>query len=150
MDARAQLDSFIDKFAPEVAADARYALAFLSARFPTATQIVYDNYNALAIGFGSGDKASDAVLSIAVYPKYATLFLLNGVNLPDPEGLLEGSGSRVRHIKLRPVSKIETPEVNALIDTVVAAAEPPLPADGKGQLIIKSVSPKQRPRRPGG
>lgn len=148
MDARAQLDSFIDKFSPEVAADTRHALAFLAARFPTATQIVYDNYNALAIGFGSGEKASGAILSIAVYPKYATLFLLNGVGLPDPEGLLEGSGSRVRHIKLRPVSRIETPGVNALIDAAIAAAEPPLPATGKGQLIIKSVSVKQRRRRP--
>ena len=148
MDARAQLDSFIDKFTPAVAADARRALAFLSARFPTATQIVYDNYNALAIGFGASDKTSDAILSIAVYPKYATLFLLNGVDLADPEGLLEGSGTRVRHVKLRPISLLESAEVNALIDAAVAAADRALPAAGKGPLIIKSVSAKQRPRRP--
>ena len=54
MDAEAQLDSFLDRYTPEVAADARQALAFMRARLPTATQMVYDNYNALVIGFSAG------------------------------------------------------------------------------------------------
>ena len=102
MDAQAQLDRFIDRFTPEVAANARQALAFMRARLPTATRLVYDNYNALVVGFGAGQRASDIIFSIALYPRYVTLFFARGVELPDPNGLLEGSGRGVRHVKLRP------------------------------------------------
>ena len=116
MERQAQLDSFIDRYTPEVAADARHALAFMRARLPTATRMVYDNYNALVVGFGAGPKVGDIIFSIAVYPRYVTLFFARGVELPDPKGLLEGSGKGVRHVKLRPVSLLESPEVGALIE----------------------------------
>jgi hypothetical protein len=149
MDAEAQLDSFMARYSLEVAADARQALLFLQARLPTALRLVYDNYNALVIGFASGDKASDAFLSIALYPKYVRLFFLRGVDLEDPDQLLEGSGAQVRSVKLAPASLIEEPEVGALIDAAVANTWP-LPGSGEGALIIKSISPNQRPRRPAG
>ncbi len=145
MDARVRLEAFIERFSPEVATDARRAIAFLSARLPTATQLVYDNYNALVVGFAPSERASQAILSIALYPKYVRIFFLRGVDLPDPHGLLEGAGSRVRSIKLQPISRIETPEVGSLIDFAVADV---LPSSGKGALIIKSISARQRPRRP--
>lgn len=147
MDAQSQLDGFLDRYAPEVAADGRRALAFLTARLPTATRLVYDNYNALVIGFGTSEKVGDIILSIALYPRYVTLFFLKGVGLPDPEGLLEGSGSQVRGVRVDPISKLESPGIAALIDAAVAGAKP-LPETGAGPLIIKSVSAKQRPRRP--
>ena len=68
MNAETQLDSFMAKYSAEVVADARHALDFLQDRLPTALRLVYDNYNALVIGFASGEKASDAFLSIALYP----------------------------------------------------------------------------------
>lgn len=148
MDAQAQLDIFIDRYAPEVAAEARRALAFLTGRMPTAFRLVYDNYNALVIGFASGEKASDAFLSIALYPKYVRLFFLRGIELPDPQRLLEGEGAQVRSIKLNPASLIENAAVGYLIDAAAARAMPPLPESGQGPLIIKSISAKQRPRRP--
>jgi hypothetical protein len=142
-----QLELFLDKYSPAVADDARHALAFLQERLPTATRLVYDNYNALVVGFGPSEKASEAILSIAVYPAYVSLFLLNGAKLDDPNGLLEGHGAKVRHIKLRPVSRIESAEVLALIGSAVAKAHVPLPHSGDAPLIVKSISPRQRPRR---
>ena len=148
MDAQAQLDSFVDRYMPRVAADARRALAVLMARMPTATRLVYDNYNALVIGFGTSEKVGDIILSVALYPRYVTLFFLRGTALPDPQGLLDGSGSTVRSVRLDPIARLDAPEVTALIDAAVAAK--PLPAAGEGALIIKSISAKQRPRRPKG
>jgi hypothetical protein len=49
---------------------------------------VYRNYNALVVGFCVGDRASSGLFSIAVYPRYVTLFFLKGAALPDPNGLL--------------------------------------------------------------
>jgi hypothetical protein len=147
LDAQAQLDDFIDRYSVEVGTAARSALAFLDKRLPTATRLVYDNYNALVVGFSTSKKVGDIILSIALYPRYVTLFFLRGVGLPDPHGLLEGSGSQVRGVRLQPISRLETRGVGALIDAAVARAAP-LPASGRGPLIIKSISAKQRPRRP--
>jgi hypothetical protein len=147
VDAQGQLERFIDKYSPEVAADARRALAFLNRRLPTAKRLAYDNYNALVVGFGASEKVGEIILSIALYPRWVTLFFLRGVDLPDPDGLLEGSGSQVRGVRLQPISRLQTREVEKLIDAAVAQAAL-LPAAGDGPLIIKSVSVKQRPRRP--
>jgi len=147
MDSPAQLEGFITRYSPEIAADARRALAFLAGRLPTATRLVYDNYNALVVAFGASQKVGDIILSIALYPRWVTLFFMNGVDLPDPRGLLEGSGSQVRGVRLQPLSRLETAGVGELIDAAVAQARP-LPTTGEGPLMIKSISAKQRPRRP--
>ena len=147
MDAVGQLSAFVDRYSPDVARDARHALSFLEARLPTATRLVYDNFNALVVGFGPSDKASQAILSIALYPNYVRLFFLRGIDLPDPEGVLEGEGSQVRSLKLKPVSRIHTSAVGALIDAALANAYP-MSETGEGRLIIKSIAAKQRPRRP--
>jgi hypothetical protein len=141
-----QLDAMIDRFMPEVAAVARAAIAAMTARFPGAQRLVYDNYNALAIGFGPNEKTRQILLSIALYPRWASLFLTNGPSLPDPEGLLEGAGSTVRHVKLSP-GKIAHPAVRALVDAAAASAAVPIDPAVEGRTIIKSISAKQRPRR---
>ena len=146
MDAQAQLDGFIDKYSPEVAADARALLARLKIRLPGARILVYDNYNALAIGFGASEKVRDILLSIALYPRWVSLFLTNGPTLPDPAGLLEGEGGTVRHIKLIG-DRLDDPAVWTLLDAAAANVTVPIDPAGQERLIIKSISAKQRPRR---
>jgi hypothetical protein len=68
-----RLRSFLAKFEPRVAASARLALARLRKKLPGAVEIVYDNYNALAIGFGPSDRASEVIFSIAVFPRWVSL-----------------------------------------------------------------------------
>jgi hypothetical protein len=144
-----QLDSFIERFTPDIAKQARAAVKIMRARLPTANVLVYDNYNALAIGFGPGERTSDAIFSIAVYPRWVSLFFLqSGAKLKDAKGLLEGSGNQARHIKLTGPAQLEDRDVLALMNAALKLAQTPLPASGKGKLIIKSISPKQRPRRP--
>jgi hypothetical protein len=110
--------------------------------------MVYDNYNALAIGFGASGRVSKAVLSLAVFPRWVTLCFLFGADLPDPDNLLAGKGSRVRHIRLADPDLLDDPRVQALIDEAAARSEPPFDPAAEQQLLIKSVSAKQRPRRP--
>jgi hypothetical protein len=54
----------------------------------------------------------------------------------------------VRNIRLETVDTLDRPEVAALMKVALERAKAPLPPDGRHQLIIKSVSAKQRPRRP--
>jgi len=144
---RQQLARFLGKYDRAIAASARAALTRLRQRIPGAQVLVYDNYNALAVGFGPSERASEAVLSIAVYPRWVTLFFLKGARLPDAKKILKGSGSRVRHVVLENPAHLESPEVQRLIAAALDAARPPIDPAAPGKLIIKSISAKQRPRR---
>jgi hypothetical protein len=148
MDAAAQLDSFLDKFTPELAAHARAVLARMRARVPGAVQLVYDNYNALAVGFSANEKVSGVVFSVAVYPRWVSLFFFVGPSLPDPIGLLKGTGTTVRHIVVKDLALLDSAGVQALISEGLARAMPPINPAQPARLIIKSVAAKQRPRRP--
>lgn len=142
-----QLDGFIDKFTPDIAMTIRRAVAMVSARLPGATILVYDNYNALAIAFGASEKRQSIICSVAGYPRWVSLFLSNGPTLPDPEALLEGEGNTLRHVKLIG-DRMNSPAVAALIDAALASVATPIDPAGEGRLVIKSVSAKQRARRP--
>ncbi len=143
-----QLDGFIAKFSPEIAAMTQAVLQKMRKRYPTAQVLVYDNYNALAIGFGPSEKAGEAIFSIAVYPKWVSLFFLQAKGVPDPEGLLKGSGNVARHVVLGSPGDLDVPAIMAMMEAAVEVAKTPLVETGKGRLVIKSVSAKQRPRRP--
>ena len=145
----AQLAGFLAKFTPAVAALARAALVTMRKRLPGAIELVYDNYNALAIGFAPTERASDAVFSIAVFPRRPILcFLQTGAQLPDPDGLLEGDGKQVRHIPLASPGVLDTPAVRALMKEALARADVPFDRRAKHRIVIKSISAKQRPRVP--
>lgn len=148
--AEAQLESFIVKYEPQVADLARAARAVMRRRFPTALELVYDNYNFLAVGYCSSERASDCVVSLAVGPRGVSLSFYYGASLPDPTDRLMGSGNQNRFVRLDTAEMLTEPAVEALIAAAAAQAKLPMPADGEGRLIIKSVSAKQRPRRPGG
>ena len=143
-----QLAGFIAKFDPSIARLVRAARVVLRKRFfPTAIELVYDNYNALAVGFGSSERMSEIIVSLAIYPRGVSLYFLYGAHLPDPQHILEGSGNQGRFIRLDDLSVLDKPAVKALLLAAIKEAEP-LPVTGRGYIVIKSVSAKQRPRRP--
>jgi hypothetical protein len=143
-----RLAGFIARYTPEIAALAEDVLARMRARLPGAVEMVYDNYNALAIGFGPTERASEAIFSIALFPRWVSLFFLQGANLPDPKRLLKGKGTKARHIVLKSAADLDEPAVQELIGRALECAERPMDPAGAGRLVIKSVSAKQRPRRP--
>jgi hypothetical protein len=141
-----QLASFIVRFSPPIAAQARVARARLRRLLPGAIEMVYDNYHALAIGFSPTERPSDAVLSLVIYPKRVSICFIQGKHLPDPDHLLVGDGNQVRFIRLDPQAAIlDTPPLRALISEAIAFGDTPF--TGKRQLVIRSISRKQRPRR---
>jgi hypothetical protein len=149
MTPKRSLDSLLAKYEPSIAKAGRETLAAMRKLLPGANELVYDNYNALAVGFAPTERASDAVMSIALYPRWVSLFFLRGQALVDPAKRLSGSGSRVRHIVLRSgAATLAEPAVRDLIRQAIAQADPALPRSGKGKIIIKSISARQRPRRP--
>jgi hypothetical protein len=145
-----QLDEFLAKFTPEVTETAKQALRKMRTRLPGAIELIYDNYNALAIGFSPTECASDAIFSIALYPRWVSLFfLMNGARLRDPERYLQGSGRKVRHIVLESAAMLDDPAVRELMAQALELSPKQIDTSQARRLIVKSVSAKQRPRRPG-
>ena len=114
---------------------------------PVAIELVYDSYNALAIGFGPSERASEVIFSLAVYPRWVTLFFLQGTKIADPEKLLCGTGNQVRHIRLTDPHLLLSPAVRALMLDALKMSRVPLSALARHRIVIKSISAKQRPRR---
>jgi len=146
-DAEEQVQSFIAKFDPQnqkLIGDVRKALR---KRFPTAYELVYDNYNFFVIGFSPTERPTDAILSMACSINGVSLaFPYCGTKLPDPNKVLRGSGTSNRSVHLDSAATLARPEVADLIDAAVAICKP-LPPSGRSSVIIRSISAKQRPRR---
>jgi hypothetical protein len=145
--AEEQLEAFIDKFDLGNAALIRSARKALRKRLPFANELVYDNYNFFVIGYGSTERPSDCIVSIAAAANGVGLSFYYGATLPDPHKLLLGSGSQNRFIRIESAATLRRPQVEELIAAAIAQAKTPMPANGRGKLIIRSISEKQRPRR---
>jgi hypothetical protein len=143
-----QVADFIARYTPAMADAITACRRKLCARVPRGFELVYDNYNALAIGYAYADHAAASLVSIAGYPRWVTLFFLYGKDLPDPDGLLQGQGARVRSIRLASPDDLDKPAVRRLLELALAphaadfAAAPPL------ATVVKAVSAKRRERRP--
>lgn len=142
-----QLSAFMEPYAPAIRKTARAALTKLRAQIPGATEMVYDTFNALVIGFGPNERASEAIVSIALYPKWVNLYFLDGATLPDPNTLLQGRGNRVRTLRVEDPAVLDRPEVKALVAAAVANADSPFERRRSRRLLIKAIAARRRPRR---
>ena len=142
-----QLSEFVARFDPAIAKLIRECRAAMQKRFPTANELVYDNYNFFVIGYCATERPSDCVASLAANSKGIGLSFYYGSTLADPHQILQGSGSQNRFVRLEGAVTLNRPEVEELLAAAAAQADPPFPQVGGGKLIIRSVSGKQRPRR---
>jgi len=145
--AEKQLKSFIEKFEPKHQTLIRAVRKALRKRFPTANEFVYDNYNFFVIAYGPTERPSECIVSMFAAANGVGMCFLRGASLADPARILRGSGNQTRSIRLESANVLVRPEVEALIAAAVTQSRAPLPASGRGKLIIRSVSAKQRPRR---
>ena len=96
-----QLAAFMEPYTPDVQKTARAALKKLRAQMPGATEMVYDTFNALVIGFAPGrPRHRKPSCRLASIPSWVNLYFLDGAFLHDPESMLKGSGNRVRTLRL--------------------------------------------------
>jgi hypothetical protein len=142
-----QLAGFIAKFSAEDQRLIRAVRRALRARMPGAHELVYDNYNFFVIGYSPTERPSDAIISITARAGAVGLCFLRGAALRDPQGILQGAGNQTRFIRLESASVLSHPDVESLLAEAIARSKAPLPARGRGTLIIRSISRKQRPRQ---
>jgi hypothetical protein len=145
--AEKRVDGFIVKFEPRHQRLIRAVRKALRRRFPTAYELAYDNYNFFVLGYGPTERPSDCIVSMCAGANGVGLCFIRGASLPDPNKILLGSGNQTRFIRVESVDVLARPEVEALISAAAALTKKPMRTSGRVELIIRSVSAKQRPRR---
>jgi len=139
-----QVKGLIARYEPKYQRLIRSVRNALHKRFPSADELVYDYPNALVIAWSPTERGSDAVVSISAGAEGLRLVFTQGATLPDPKKILLGSGKQTRFIRVESPRTLIRPEVEALIRGAIHRATIPLRRGGRGKLVIKSSSAKQR------
>jgi hypothetical protein len=113
---------------------------------------IYDAYSAVAIGYGFSDRLSDGVFHIAVYASAVNLGFNDGATLDDPLGILEGTGKRIRHIKIKKQADLARPEIRVYVRRALKNARDDArklgevaPQKAVGVVsTVKAIYPKKR------
>ena len=92
-------DKFLEGSSPEVTAIARALRPAVLDAFPNAIEW-FDPGNGL-LAFGSRRSMRDLWFAIVPHTSHVNLQLVDGVDLPNPDGRIEGTGKRARHVKVR-------------------------------------------------
>lgn len=87
-------------------------------------------------------------MSLALAPSWVSLCFLKGARLPDPKRLLRGTGKVVRTIRLTGAAHLDDPDVERFLALAIGGARPAFPGHGLPRTVIRSISAKQRSRRP--
>ena len=110
----ASLDDFLAGYPPEIRELVLQTRILILTVIPDAVEIIDPPSKIIAYGYGP--KYSELICAIAPYPRYINLIFSRGVELPDPEMLLHGTGKRARHLKISHISDIEASGSKALLE----------------------------------
>lgn len=143
----AQLRSYIARLEPEHQKLVRAVRAALRKRFPTANELAYDYGHSLVISYSPTDRGIDAIVALTARDTGLTLHFNQGPQLPDPKGLLLGSGKQTRFVPVEAAKRLAHPDITALITAAAEQARIPLAPTGKGSLVVKETAAKKRSQR---
>jgi hypothetical protein len=142
--AEAQLRTLIARFTPEHLRLIGAMRRWLRKRLPTAHEVVYEYRDCFVISYSPNERGYEGVLAIRAGGNGVKLYFNRGKELSDPSKLLQGSGSQTRSINLEGASTLVRPEVACLIDEAIARNRVPFALAGRGSVIIRSASARQR------
>src|SRR5579864_2515575 len=118
--AEVELRALIAKFAPAHLRLVGAMRRSLRQRLPTAHEVVYEYRDCFVISYSPSERGYEGVLAIRASANDVRLYFNRGKELPDPEKLLQGSGTQARWIKLEAASTLARPPVARLIEEAIA------------------------------
>jgi len=145
--AEAQMRAGIAKFAPAHLRLVGAMRRSLRKRLPTAHEVVYEYRDCFVVSYSPSEHGYEGVLAIRADTDGVKLYFNGGKELPDPEKLLHGSGNQTRSVNVEGASTLARPAVARLIDEAIARNRVPFALAGRGSVVIRSSSAKQRQRR---
>src|SRR5262245_53704093 len=141
----AELRKFLAPYGASIARLFFAARRAVLAAAPDATELIYDAYNAVSAVYSFTDRMSDAFCHVVAYREHVNLGFNQGAALPDPEHLLVGSGTNIRHIRIGDAKILEQSGVVHLVAAAVARARTRKPRSGeKPRSFVKAVYARKR------
>jgi hypothetical protein len=140
--ANAQFSGFLSRFPPEIVALVKRCLPKLRRAFPGSYQLVYDYESSLLVAFSMSERGYEAIVTIAIFPRWVRLYFEK--SLPDPKGLLQGSGTKVRSVTLKAASDLDHGDIHALIKAAIKHSGVTFPRTRTNRMVIKSAAIKRR------
>lgn len=104
---------------PEIQTLAHAARALIVSVRKDAHQEVYPGWGGYLL-FKLGSETGNTVCHLSAHKKHVSIALSQGAGLPDPAGVLEGSGKHSRHIKIKTQADLKRPELKALLQAAWA------------------------------
>ena len=144
------LQKFLEPFSRENKNLALWLRDFVWDLYPHCNELIYDNYNALAVGWSPTDRLGHTFCSIAVMEKYLHFGFYWGSQIADPEKKLTGKGNQYRYIKISSREDFPVGYIKKLLKEAYANSLAKVKDQNqikKGQTIVKSISPVRK--RPG-
>ena len=138
--AESKARELIARFAPAHVRLVEAARRSLKKRLPTAHELVYEYRDWFVISYSPDERGYEGVLALRGSADGVKLYFNRGKGLPDPERLLQGSGTQTRWIALEAASTLRRPAVATLIDEALARNAVPFAPAGRGQVVIRSAS----------
>lgn len=108
-------EELIASHSPEVQAIALRAREVVLSVYPDAIEQVDPPDHLVA--YGRGLKMGEQLWYIAPFKAHANLGFMRGADQHDPAGLLEGTGKKLRHVKLRSMDDVDRPALRALLES---------------------------------
>ena len=109
-------DELIDGVGPEMQKIAKEARAIIRKLHADTTEVVRLGDRAATYGLGP-KKMSEGYAYISPQSGHVNLGFFYGASLPDPDGLLEGTGKNMRHVKLR--SSADVKKARGLVEAAL-------------------------------
>lgn len=112
-------EELMDITVPEMQPVARRLREIVFEVDPDSVEVVRLGDRAATYGVGP-KKMSEGYAYILPHKNWVNLGFYKGVDLPDPKGLLQGTGKKLRHVKVGSVGDAQQPELRLLIEEALA------------------------------
>ena len=143
----AEIDRFLEGYPPDIRDLAHQVRALVASVTPDADEYLKRGWKVIWYGFGP--KMPDQFAVVMPTRNHVGLGFAYGSDLPDPKGKLEGTGKRIRHVKLRTAADAADPAIAALLRAQVALlrAERAAPKAGKKKAAKKKPAARRKVRK---
>ncbi|MBW1298400.1 DUF1801 domain-containing protein [Aquimarina litoralis] len=147
-----QLKSFIEPYDSEMQKLALELRNFILDLVPRTNELIWDNYNAVAIAYSKSEKLKDAFCHIALYSQHVNFGFNRGAELSKTTIKLNGKGKLIRHISIKDFDSFPKNEIKKMIWEAVGISEKLNPelinSKQTPRSIVMSISEKKiRPNR---
>ena len=141
------LQSFLKPYSNDVQKLTIELRNYITELVPQANELIWDNYNAVAMAYSKSEKLKDAFCHIAVYSKHVNFGFNRGTELTKTGLELEGKGKLIRHLSIKDFESFPKEKIEPMIWEAVSNSErlnaELLEKTSQGKSIVMSISEKK-------